>query len=169
MSSILEIRSPRAGPGTPNRFSYSLLASLEECPRRWWLQHAQYPGIDGPYPLPNSAAAIRGTVVHRALEAFARHLEIAGLPAPGTEAFDAVRRSFNVRSVIRQLRDEELDAQSSRGKQLQPSDLPLEDCLDAFRLLVSQGYAPVPANTHLPAKHPAPVRTPDLAEQPTGK
>jgi len=88
------------------------------------------------------------------------------MPALGTEAFDAARRSFNVRSVIRQLRDEELDTQSSRGRQLQPSDVPLEDCLDAFRLLVSQGYAVEPANTHLSAQQRRPIGMADLADHP---
>jgi CRISPR/Cas system-associated exonuclease Cas4 (RecB family) len=145
------------------------MASVEECPRRWWLEHAQYAAIEGSYPLPNSSAAIRGTVVHRTLEEFARQLHDAGLPAPGTEAFIAVRRSFEVRKFVRQFRDEELNNQSARGRHLGPSDVPTEDCIDAFRLLVSRAYArdDVSTTTEPPHRETSLQVTREPAEKPS--
>ena len=64
-------RDPSAAP-TPERkplehYSYSCLACLEECPRRW--QAKYHEGLKEP----TSSAALRGTLVHEAVEAYTRH------------------------------------------------------------------------------------------------
>lgn len=61
-------------------WSYSSLKEAEECPRRWMLSRADYPGIwtRHGYPPRPSAAALLGDVVHAALEAILLGFKTAG-------------------------------------------------------------------------------------------
>ena len=141
MNSVFAARRPTLGPDVPRRFSYRLLSAVESCPRRWWLEHATYPQLTGPYPLPTSAPALRGTIVHGALEEFARRLKSAGMPPVGSEEFAAIHAAFDIRLVIRSKRKEVLNRQSTdRGMQIGTSDLPLDDCIDAFKFLLREAY-----------------------------
>lgn len=63
------VNMPMAWPAPPEIYSFSSLAEIEACPRKWALRHAKYPHWEGqPYPDRPSVAAMKGTVVHRALE-----------------------------------------------------------------------------------------------------
>ena len=57
-------------PSAPDYWSFSSLKSAQECPRRWSLSRASYPGLwdRSGYPPKPSHAALFGNVVHRALE-----------------------------------------------------------------------------------------------------
>ncbi|MBX3177718.1 MAG: PD-(D/E)XK nuclease family protein [Candidatus Hydrogenedentes bacterium] len=56
--------------------SFSALLRLEQCPRRWALSNASYPGLwDGKgYPQKLHLAAIEGTIVHSTVEVLIKHL-----------------------------------------------------------------------------------------------
>jgi PD-(D/E)XK nuclease superfamily len=131
------VAKPIHGPEPPHRFSHSSLAELERCPRRWWLERATYTTGQG-YPSIASAAALRGTVIHAALERFADHLGAAGFPPLGSSAFDDARTSFNVRSVVRALRDELLSRGVRRGAEVSADEVPLDECVAAFKRLLSR-------------------------------
>jgi len=79
---------PSKWPLTPSWMSYSTLASLEACPRRWALSSAEYPeawGTHG-YPRPPQPGALEGTVVHLSLQKLTRALVERGCPSLSDEA-----------------------------------------------------------------------------------
>jgi hypothetical protein len=51
--------------------SYSVAKQIEACPRRYGLERGEYDGIGAGYPRPFVWAALRGVVLHGALERFA--------------------------------------------------------------------------------------------------
>ncbi len=60
--------------------SFSALRELEDCPKRWGLRAAEYPGLWSRrgYPPRVTVASVKGEVVPRALEVFVRALARAG-------------------------------------------------------------------------------------------
>jgi hypothetical protein len=64
-------------PDPPRMWSYSSLREAEECPRRWMLTRADYPGIwSRPgYPPRPAGQELLGQVVHRMLEVILRGLQ----------------------------------------------------------------------------------------------
>lgn len=58
-------------------------AEIEECPRRWALEAAEYPELWGGrgYPPRLQVAALAGSVVHLALETITKQLTCAGVPS----------------------------------------------------------------------------------------
>lgn len=73
---------PAAPPMPPGRWSYSSLARWRECPRRWWLERAEYPNVPGPrYPTPVGASAVEGQLVHRTIQEWQRAARRPGGPA----------------------------------------------------------------------------------------
>ena len=68
---------PTSWPSPPRRFSISALHEAESCPRRWALRHATYGGIGEGYPSKLSLGAVRGRVIHAALERIAIALDRA--------------------------------------------------------------------------------------------
>ncbi|WP_161988626.1 PD-(D/E)XK nuclease family protein [Pedococcus bigeumensis] len=77
-------------PEGPAMWSYSSLKEIETCPRRYALSRADYPELWGQngYPRVPVPAAIKGDVVHGALEAIVRALVRAGCSS--TRSADAV-------------------------------------------------------------------------------
>lgn len=61
-------------PPPPSALSYSALAEIERCPRRWMLRHGRYPDLwSRPgYPDNPFLATLRGNVSHAALEVVVR-------------------------------------------------------------------------------------------------
>jgi hypothetical protein len=65
------LRPPDESPSSPTRWSWSSLSQWRTCPRRWWLLHARYDfAFNGRYPIRLGSDALRGQIVHDALEAF---------------------------------------------------------------------------------------------------
>ena len=60
------VRAPDRWGGPPERFSHSTLARIESCPRKYQLEHAEFPVV-GRYPSRPNGAAIEGTTVPRIL------------------------------------------------------------------------------------------------------
>jgi hypothetical protein len=78
----------------PERFSYSSLQQLRQCPRRWQLRHARYGNQRG-YPEAFNPAAEQGRMVHRLVSLFFRTMVAAGNPALGSPAFQAAAKELN--------------------------------------------------------------------------
>jgi len=74
---------PSKWPLAPSWMSYSTLANLEACPRRWALSSAEYPEAWGShgYPRPPQPAALEGTVVHLSLQKLTGALVRKGCPS----------------------------------------------------------------------------------------
>jgi len=73
-------------PAKPALWSYSSLSEMEECPQRWMLSRAKYPGIwprSGYPPLP-SVPVIFGRVVHGVVEQLTEALSAAGITEPAS-------------------------------------------------------------------------------------
>lgn len=75
--------SPSTWPAAPAEMSVSTYAEIEECPRRWALGAAEYPGLwsGRGYPPRLQVAALAGSVVHLALEIITKQLMRAGAPS----------------------------------------------------------------------------------------
>jgi PD-(D/E)XK nuclease superfamily len=67
-------------PSPPQMWSYSSLREAQECPRRWMLSRATYPGIWSRrgYPPRPTLVALLGDVVHRILEVVLRGFHAQG-------------------------------------------------------------------------------------------
>ena len=64
-------------PEVPALWSYSSLAMLEACPRRWMLERADYPGLwdRRGYPVVPIRAAVFGSVAHLIIERLSHAME----------------------------------------------------------------------------------------------
>ena len=83
--------------------SFTLLGELEGCPRRWALEHAQYPGIwnGHGYPARIHMAGLLGSVVHLATETIVKALVQSGCRSLDDPAVtDTMRRLGGYTSVI---------------------------------------------------------------------
>lgn len=82
--------------GTPAMWSYSSLKGVETCPLRYALSRADYPDLwEQPgYPRPPIPAAIRGDVVHGALEIIVKALVKAGCSSIRSAEAAAVLRGL---------------------------------------------------------------------------
>src|SRR5687767_3652518 len=76
------LQGPSEWKKAPERFSYSSLKRLEECPLRWQLANSSYGELPR-YPSRPSASIETGTIVHDALEKLFRGLAQRGLPPIG--------------------------------------------------------------------------------------
>jgi len=61
------VRTPDSWPASPATMFYSTMLAIERCPRAWALVRAEHCGISG-YPEKPTVGAVRGRVIHRALE-----------------------------------------------------------------------------------------------------
>lgn len=79
---------PSAWPQAPSWMSYSTLADMEACPRRWSLNAAEYPEAWGRhgYPRPQQTTTIEGTVVHFSLQKLMGALVRSGCPSLAHES-----------------------------------------------------------------------------------
>lgn len=74
---------PATWPAPPAEMSVSTHAEIDECPRRWALNAAEYPELwsGRGYPPKLQVAALAGSVVHLALEIITKQLTQAGVPS----------------------------------------------------------------------------------------
>jgi len=77
------VLTPTTWPDPPAEMSVSTHAEIDECPRRWALEAAEYPDIwsGRGYPPKPQAPALAGSVVHLALELITKQLTRAGVPS----------------------------------------------------------------------------------------
>lgn len=82
MHPIYLLAPPEVPASPPLPWSISSLTVFRKCPRRWWLLNSSYSNThNGRYPVPYGSAALRGRLVHDAVEAYARNLRAAGTEA----------------------------------------------------------------------------------------
>lgn len=83
-------------PDAPAMWSYSSLKDVQGCPRRYALSRADYPGLwdQHGYPRLPISAAIRGDVVHGALEIIVKALVKAGCSSTRSAEAVAVLREL---------------------------------------------------------------------------
>lgn len=74
------VMSPQTWPDPPKMVSFSVMSDIEECPRRWALSHASYPGIwdRSGYPRRVGYGNARGDIVHSAVERLVKTLIESG-------------------------------------------------------------------------------------------
>jgi hypothetical protein len=84
--SIYTLRTPTGWASPPDTWSYSSLASVDQCPRRWQFLQSQW-GDYPRYPTRAHPAAIEGTIVHEALDRLTRACGRLGNPALGSPGF----------------------------------------------------------------------------------
>ena len=93
---------PKAWPEPPAEMSVSLFHELENCPRKWALEHAYYPEIwngDG-YPGRIHLAALVGIVTHSCIEIIIRELAHVGCGSMRDKRATEVMRSLGGYSSI---------------------------------------------------------------------
>ncbi len=75
--------TPATWPSPPAEMSVSMHTEIDECPRRWALNAAEYPELwsGRGYPPKLQVAALAGSVVHLALEIITKQLTRAGVPS----------------------------------------------------------------------------------------
>ena len=84
-------------------WNYSSLKEIEECPRRYALARASYPGLwKGPgYPPMPTVPALFGNVVHGALEVVVKAFAAAGVESPqAIEATEVLRKLGGLTAVV---------------------------------------------------------------------
>ena len=88
--------------GVPERWSFSSLAEVGACPRRYALRRASYPDVwDRPgFPDRVTEAALLGTAVHEGVELVLKELSKAGCMSPADEQAVAVIRGLGGYSKI---------------------------------------------------------------------
>ena len=101
-ASIYWLHGPSAWPERPARFSFSSLATIENCPLQWQLAHAEYQEL-ARFPARPHPAAVEGDIVHRTLDRLFRSLALAGLPEIGTAEFREEVGRVDVRRTVENL------------------------------------------------------------------
>lgn len=98
-------------PSPPDWWSYSSLREIEECPRRWALSRATYPGIwqHKGYPPRAFLPALLGDVIHRVLEIVLSSFVAAAVPSiDNAAAVETLRRLGGYSELARSAIDERL-------------------------------------------------------------
>ncbi len=118
-------------PTPPDVWSYSSLHDAQDCPRRWGLRRAEYPGIwDRPgYPPRAGAPAIVGIAVHRCLEWILEGFKSSGCSGPRDPKATEVLRALGgfsqlIERAVAEVLEEEVRSNprmSSRLPELQAS------------------------------------------------
>lgn len=116
------LRPPYSWPAPPAVFSFSSLAEIEACPRRWGLRWASYPNVlGGGYPEPLNVAAVQGSVLHRAVEVTSKAIQQGGSRAQGEgAAVEALKKAGGFSALVRESIDHCL-APYSRNPRVQGS------------------------------------------------
>jgi CRISPR/Cas system-associated exonuclease Cas4 (RecB family) len=93
---------PKAWPESPTEMSVSLFRELEDCPRKWALEHAYYPEIWDRYGYPRRIhlAALVGILAHSCIEIIIRELAHVGCGSMQDEKATQVMRSLGGYSDI---------------------------------------------------------------------
>ena len=135
MRPVYLVSPPAATAETPRRWSFSSLAVFRECPRRWWLLNSRYSNTpDGRYPVPYGASALRGRLVHEAVETYAKLLRTAGE--------DPSTLSFSPRAHLKKVFREVLEnADANPRTDPRRLSVTIDDCVrDFYDLVESQGF-----------------------------
>ena len=76
LSTVWVASSPSSLAPAPDVFSFSVLASIEACPRRWSLEHGTYPEVWDRTGFPQQVylSSVSGTVLHNALQRLVERL-----------------------------------------------------------------------------------------------
>jgi hypothetical protein len=97
MHPLYLLNSPSGPAAPPPRWSWSALTVWRECPRRWWLLNSRYAGLgDRHYPTPVSQAALRGDLVHAALEEWWRLRRTGGVQPVRFDAYGFIKQRFHL-------------------------------------------------------------------------
>ena len=89
MSSPYELNAPTKWAVAPKRFSFSSLATIGSCPRRWQLRRSEW-GKAAKFPERSYPATVEGTIVHDGISKLFRALGPRGSPPIGSEVFRAI-------------------------------------------------------------------------------
>ena len=96
MHPLYLLESPSEPAAPPPRWSWSALTVWRECPRRWWLLNSRYVRLGGRrYPTPASQAALRGDLVHAALEEWWRLRRTARAQPVRFDAYSFIKQRFH--------------------------------------------------------------------------
>lgn len=135
MNPFYELRGPDAPPHLPDHWSFSALTEWRSCPKRWWLHRAHYPNAPTPYPQVPSGAALKGRIIHHALEKFTEHIVLAA--RNGWVDYSKLRAAFPVRHVMREYVASDLKTELSANPRIDAGRLlahvSLDDCVNAFK------------------------------------
>jgi CRISPR/Cas system-associated exonuclease Cas4 (RecB family) len=155
MKPLYQIRQPTSGAHPPAYYSHTGLTQIESCPRRWWLLHAKYDALAGPYPEPVSSGAMRGSIVHAALERFSVEWSRSGMTKEpgGVKAF---RRQFPIREIVRETRRRLLE--NARGNlraqmAMLEANVSVDSCISLFKDLVRRSYGEPAFENAVAAEH----------------
>jgi hypothetical protein len=142
MKPLYQIRKPTSGAHPPAYYSHTGLTQIEACPRRWWLLHAKYDALAGPYPEPVSSGSMRGSIVHAALERFSVEWSRSAMTTePG--GIKAFRRQFPIREIVRETRRRLLG--NVRGNPraqiaMLEANVSVDGCISLFKDLIRRSY-----------------------------
>ncbi len=84
--SLYDVLQPTSWASAPRVYSYSSLATIKDCPRRWLLVNSIW-GDFAHFPVRVVPSAIEGQIVHEALDRLAKELGRFGRPPIGSSAF----------------------------------------------------------------------------------
>ena len=92
-TSLHYLLQPTTWTSPPESYSFSSLATIKSCPRRWLLINSRW-GEFAKFPQRARPSAIEGQIVHDALDRLAKELGRVGRPPIGSSAFsEAVEQS----------------------------------------------------------------------------
>lgn len=142
---------------SPERYSYSTLVRLRECPRRWQLQHARY-GESVGYPEPFQGSAERGRLVHQLVSHLFRAMAKNGNPPVGSPNFQAAIRELDPLGTASRLVEQfrERWARDPRPSKQRFSWTPLE-IYSAASLTFHREYRPMSGKARPPAPPAQPL------------
>ena len=104
---LFRVTEPTQLADPPVSFSFSLLSTLNKCPKRWQLTYSKYPDINGPYPSPYAKKSVQGQVVHELLRLLAAWLVQHDSPPIGTPQFADAIRAFEFPIQAQKIMDEQ--------------------------------------------------------------
>ncbi|GAD34405.1 DNA glycosylase [Microbacterium sp. TS-1] len=155
-------------PAVPAMWSYSSLKEAETCPRRFALARADYPELwaQRGYPRVPNLAAMKGDVVHGALQVIVTALVTAGCVSPrSADAVTVLRDLGGYTAVAQCTLDEQLgrldgnprisaDRREQVGRALSDWLPEAREQIQSYlnRMTLRPRPAPVGAQTELPAK-----------------
>ena len=144
MDPFYQIVSPSQAPRLPSHYSHTSLVQIEDCPRRWWLSHSGYDGLEGRYPEPASPAAMLGSIVHSTLERFSAGY--ARVISTGNEkAIQEFRKQFPLRATVHAERQAFLQrARTNIRTDLGAleANVSVDACISMFKDLIRRNFGP---------------------------
>lgn len=105
--------------GPPDWLSFSSFREAEECPRRWALRRASFPGVwsESGYPEIPYVASLIGDIVHAALEEIVRALSASGCStATSPEAVAVLKQLGGYTAILTRALDERVARVSQKPR-----------------------------------------------------